>query len=410
LGPESRLRARGIHAKNPRIMKCSVRRWAVLMSCTLALGGAAPAAAQTEYTADGVPTGLEEEIRWRVNRGRFDSVSENQYRGTNYADVAATASPLAPNQSLTLASRHHSEDMARNNTFQHATVTGSAYYDPIAQPTPWDRMTAEGYVRTSAAENISAGYTSAEAAYVGWWNSEDHRHNMYNTALREIGNGYYYWSVSTYHRYYTMDLGSSGANYFFTDTLFLDANVNGVYDEAEAVSGVAIRLLVGGAPASYYDVSSAAGSFAIPIGAISPGSTVQVVFSNTTATTLALTIPVDYWTNRALTLGPGQSSVWGTFTTGATWAERCNVGLRNVTPLPPIAAPILNLSRVGTDMLLSWASETGLQYRLQWAANFQVWRNLTVNPLPGTGTELFHRDIGAAALDLRFYRLLVTRP
>lgn len=391
-------------------MRCSIQQWAVLMSWTLAFGGAASAVAQTEYTADGVPTGLEEEIRWHVNRGRFDSASENRYRGTNHTDVAATAGPLAPNQSLTLAARHHSEDMARNNTFQHATVTGSAYYDPVTQPNPWDRMTAEGYAWTSAGENISAGYTSAEAVYVGWWNSEGHRLNMYNTTLREIGNGYYYWSASDYRRYYTMDLGRSGPNHFFTDTLFLDADTNGAYDGAEAVSGVAIRLLVGGTPTSHYDVSSDVGSFAIPIGAISLGSTVQVVLSNTTATTLALTIPLDYWINRAITLGAGESSVWGTFTIPATAAQRCNVGLRNVTPLPPIAAPTLNLSRAGADMLLSWASETGLQYQPQWAANFQGWTNLTVNPLPGTGTNLTHRDVGAAALDLRFYRLLVTRP
>src|SRR5689334_22931761 len=98
------------------------------------------AMAQTQYTGDGTPTGLEEEIRWRVNRGRFDSASENVTRGTAYTDIPATAAPLAPNQSLTLAARHQSEDMARQNVFQHATVTNSAYYNPITQPTPWDRM------------------------------------------------------------------------------------------------------------------------------------------------------------------------------------------------------------------------------------------------------------------------------
>ena len=94
------------------------------------------AAAPVQYTVDGIPTGLEEEIRWRVNRGRFDTASENQTRDTAYADVPASAGPLAPNQSLTLAARHHSEDMAKNNVFQHETVPGSAYYNSTSQPEP----------------------------------------------------------------------------------------------------------------------------------------------------------------------------------------------------------------------------------------------------------------------------------
>ena len=76
------------------------------------------AAVPSQYTTDGAPTGLEEEIRWRVNRGRFDTVSENQSRGTTYSDVPASAGPLAPNQAITLAARHQSEDMATHNVFQ----------------------------------------------------------------------------------------------------------------------------------------------------------------------------------------------------------------------------------------------------------------------------------------------------
>src|SRR5512140_1731674 len=146
---------------------CHMQRPARLIQIIgLLLLASLTAISQTQYAADGVPTGLEEEIRWRVNRGRSDSASENQKRGTAYADVPASAGPLAPNQSLTLAARHHSEDMARNNAFQHATVTGSAYYNPITQPDPWDRMEAEGYSWNNAGENIAAGSSGAEAAYV----------------------------------------------------------------------------------------------------------------------------------------------------------------------------------------------------------------------------------------------------
>ena len=302
------------------------------------------AAAPAQYIADGLPTGLEEEIRWRVNRGRFDTASENQTRGTAYADVPASAGPLAPNQSLALAARHHSEDMAKKNVFQHETVPGSAYYNPVSQPEPWDRMQAEGYSWNNAGENIAAGYSGAEAAYVGWWNSTGHRVNMYNSALREIGDGYYYWSSSSYGRYYTMDLGSSGSTCFFTDTLFRDANSNGIYDQAEAIAGVSITLLVGGVPHSYFDLSSAVGSFAIPIQSIATAAPVQVVLSNTTTASVTLNIPRDYGNYTTVALAPGGSRAFGVFTkpSGAR-----NVGFRNVTPaLLPIAAPRLALSHL----------------------------------------------------------------
>src|SRR5437870_2000382 len=167
----------------------------VLVVISAAIGLVRSVDAQSLYSADGTPTGLEEEIRWQVNRGRFDTASENLTRGTAYTNVPASSGPLAPNQDITMAARHQSEDMAKANLFQHATVPGSLYYDPTNQPNPWDRMFAEGYSWNNAGENIAAGYTSAEAVYATWWNSSTgHRANMYNSALREIGIGYYYWS------------------------------------------------------------------------------------------------------------------------------------------------------------------------------------------------------------------------
>ena len=365
------------------------------------------AAVPVQYVADGVPTGLEEEIRWRVNRGRFDSASENQTRGTAYADVPASAGPLAPNQSLTLAARHQSEDMARNNVFQHETVPGSAYYNYTNQPEPWDRMQAEGYSWNYAGENIAAGYSGAEAAYVGWWNSTGHRQNMYNSSFREIGDGYYYWSASTYRSYYTMDLGNSGSTCFFTDTLFRDANTNGVYDQTEAIAGVCITLLVGGVPHSYFDLSSAVGSFAIPIQSIGTAASVQVVLSNATAVSVTLSIPRDYRNYTTVTLTPGGSRVFGVFTkpSGAR-----NVGFRDVMPtLLPIAAPRLALALSGTNILLAWPSENSLQYLPQCSTNLLVWSNLTAGYLSGTGSNMTWLD-PTNGTGKKFYRLLINQP
>jgi Cysteine-rich secretory protein family len=385
-----------------------VRCLSVLFLLTGLSGPLCFAATPVQYVADGVPTGLEEEIRWRVNRGRFDTASENQTRGTAYADVPATAGPLAPNQSLTLAARHQSEDMAKNNVSQHETVPGSAYYNPTTQPEPWDRMQAEGYSWNNAGENIAAGYSGAESAYVGWWNSTGHRQNMYNSAFREIGDGYYYWSSSTYGRYYTMDLGSSGSTCFFTDTLFNDANTNGVYDQTEAVPGVSITLLVGGEPHSYFDLSSAVGSFAIPIQSIATAASVQVVLSNTTAASVTLSIPRDYRNYAAVTLAPGASRVFGVFTkpSGAR-----NVGLRDVTPtLLPIVAPRLELALSGTNILLAWPSENSLQYLPQRSTNLVVWRNLTTGYVAGTGSNMTWLDPATGVGNRQFYRLLINQP
>jgi len=366
------------------------------------------ARAQTPYSSDGTPAGIEEEIRWRLNRGRFDSASENATRGTSYSDVPASSGPLAPNQSITLAARHQSEDMAKMNVFQHATVPGSFYYNAVTQPNPWDRMSAEGYSWNSAGENIAAGYSGAEAAYVGWWNSSGHRANMYNGGLREIGNGFYNWSTSTYRNYYTMDLGSSGNNCFFTDTLFRDANGNGVYEQGEAVAGVAIRLIVGTTTFSAYDVSSAVGSFAIPIQTIASGALVQVVLSNTTASALTLSIPRDYLNYTTVPLASGESRVYGTFTRPTTTR---NTGLRDVTTVQNLlVAPRLGLVRAGSTIRLSWASESGLQYQPQWTTNFVVWSGLTNGFMAGTGGSLSFSDSALNLTAPKYYRLLVRTP
>ena len=373
----------------------------VVILIVAAVGAARPAVAQSQYAGDGTPTGLEEEIRWKLNRGRFDSVSENLTRGTAYTDVPASSGPLAPNQSITMAARHQSEDMAKANLFQHATVTNSLYYNPTTQPNPWDRMSAEGYTWNSAGENIAAGYSGAEAVYVGWWNSAGHRANMYNGGLREIGNGYYNWSASTYKSYYTMDLGSSGNNCYFTDTIFQVAKGNGIYEQTESVPGVAVRLLVGSTPSSYYDISSAVGSFAIPIQSISAAATVQVVVSNTTSTNLTLSRSFS-----TTSLAPGESRLYGTFVRPATTG---NVGLRNVTPVAALVAPVLTIFPAGASIRLGWSSALGLEYQPQWTTDFISWNGLTNTFLPGTGSNLTYLD-SATSPAAKFYRLLVRKP
>jgi uncharacterized protein YkwD len=71
-------------------------------------------------------------------------------------DVASTA-------------RRHSKDMAVSAFFDHTNLKGLS---------PFDRMKADGISYGAAAENISAGQSSAIFAHHGWMNSEGHRRNL----------------------------------------------------------------------------------------------------------------------------------------------------------------------------------------------------------------------------------------
>jgi len=358
--------------------------------------------AQTEFTLDGEPSALEEEIRWLMNRARFDTAAENETRGTSYGDVPVSAPPVAPIHPITLAARHHSEDLARNNLFTHDTVANSSYYNASTQPRFSDRMRAEGYSGSPAGENIAGGYSSAQAAYLGWWNSSSgHRPNMMNSSHRDVGNGYFYLSGSQWRHYYTMDLGRSSGVYFFTGTMFHDANQSGTYNQQEPVSGVRITLRITGGLHPEFDVSAAAGNFAVPIQAIAPNAIVEVHLSNLTAQPVTLDIPVNHRDLTRFQLAPAESRVFGVFRRPDTLR---NLGLRDVTPLPPL---VLSLS--GSIWTLTWPSTPGASYRAQWSVNLVDWTDLTPSAVAGNG-DVLHTTDGSQPGPPRFYRIQVELP
>ena len=358
-----------------------------------------------QYTEDGIPSGLEEEIRWLLNRGRFDSAAENATQGTSYRDIPPNAAALAPNWKLTLAGRHHSEDMARNNAFQHETVSGSTYYNSVTQPSPWDRMEAEGYNWNGAGENIAAGYTGAMAVYVGWWKSTGHRVNMYKANHREIGNGHFELPSSTYRHYYTMDLASSSGRSFLTGTLFHDINGDGRYSSSEAASGCRVSLKVNDISYSQHDISTSVGSFAIPIDNIAQDSRVQVTFSNTRNTSINLSIPTAYNTYQSLMLLPGQSINYGEFIHSGTTA---NIGLRSIIPTPnQFPLPILTGSATRRPsgaidrFTLSFQTLNNDSFTIEASDDAQTWQtiesgitgngNLVTRNYPDSGAQKFYR-------------------
>lgn len=122
---------------------------------------------------------------------------------TNAHRQQAGLAPLRLNAKLNAAAQSHSVDMALNDFFSH---TGSD------SSTAFNRINGAGYNYNIAAENIAAGYASANSVVQAWMNSPGHRANILYPELQEIGIGFYFLpndSGSSNHRYYwTQDFGT----------------------------------------------------------------------------------------------------------------------------------------------------------------------------------------------------------
>jgi uncharacterized protein YkwD len=118
---------------------------------------------------------------------------------TNAERAKAGCGALSVDPVLTSVAQAHSQDMATHNYFSHDSQDGRS---------PFDRMTAAGYQYSTAAENIAAGQRTPQDVVTGWMNSEGHRANILNCALKEIGVGYATASGSTYGSYWTQDFGT----------------------------------------------------------------------------------------------------------------------------------------------------------------------------------------------------------
>jgi uncharacterized protein YkwD len=131
------------------------------------------------------------------------SIAEQVVGVTNTYRALHGCGPLTLNPQLTAAANEHSEDMAVHDYFSHTSQDGSS---------PWDRISRAGYVYSAAAENIAAGYDTAQSVVDGWYNevppNDGHRKNILNCALTEVGIGYAENSTSTYQIYWTQDFGS----------------------------------------------------------------------------------------------------------------------------------------------------------------------------------------------------------
>jgi uncharacterized protein YkwD len=117
------------------------------------------------------------------------------FKYTNQERIAAGISPLARDSLLTSVARAHSLDMKQRDFFSHTNP------DWIS---PFQRMTAAGYVYSAASENIAATslFTlSSNPDEVGryivqemWMQSTGHRENILDATYTEIGIGVVYES------------------------------------------------------------------------------------------------------------------------------------------------------------------------------------------------------------------------
>jgi uncharacterized protein YkwD len=113
--------------------------------------------------------------------GGMSTLEERVVVLTNGERAKRGCGPLRGDLRLAAAARAHSNDMARNNYFDHNSQDGT---------TPWVRMKRAGYLQPGA-ENIAKGYPTADAVMAGWLNSPGHRANILNCRLRALGVGFH---------------------------------------------------------------------------------------------------------------------------------------------------------------------------------------------------------------------------
>lgn len=88
--------------------------------------------------------------------------------------------PLRLDKQLRKAARRHSRAMARANIMAHQ-LEGEAAFTR--------RITRAGYRWQRVAENVALGFDSAQSVMDAWMNSPDHRTNILDCRLQDIGVG-----------------------------------------------------------------------------------------------------------------------------------------------------------------------------------------------------------------------------
>lgn len=98
----------------------------------------------------------------------------------NAERAKAGLKPLKMNTQLSKTATLKSQDMAKNNYFDHNSPTYGS---------PFDMMKKYGISYKTAGENIAMGQTTPEQVMKGWMNSPGHRANILKASFTQIGVG-----------------------------------------------------------------------------------------------------------------------------------------------------------------------------------------------------------------------------
>ncbi|MDW8071279.1 MAG: CAP domain-containing protein [Anaerolineae bacterium] len=103
--------------------------------------------------------------------------------------------PLRINSTLMQVAQMHSQNMAERDFFDHV--------DPATGMDACQRIASAGYAVRACAENLAAGYRTAQTVFQAWMHSPQHRANLLSPDFAEIGLGYaeggrygYYWTAN----------------------------------------------------------------------------------------------------------------------------------------------------------------------------------------------------------------------
>lgn len=100
---------------------------------------------------------------------------------TNAQRAQNGVAPLTINNKLNSAAQSKATDMVARNYWAHNTPDGQE---------PWVFFDAAGYKYHKAGENLAYGFSTSDAAVIGWMNSQSHRDNLLDSAFTEVGFGF----------------------------------------------------------------------------------------------------------------------------------------------------------------------------------------------------------------------------
>ncbi len=124
--------------------------------------------------------------------GDYSAFQKKVVELVNAERAKAGLNALKMNTELSKVATLKSQDMAKNNYFDHNSPTYGS---------PFDMMKKFGISYRTAGENIAMGQTTPEQVMNGWMNSSGHRANILKASFTEIGvgiaknsNGRLYWT------------------------------------------------------------------------------------------------------------------------------------------------------------------------------------------------------------------------